>query len=165
MTVSLTESELHDAIWIGCIRNTNAVADGRWSGPIPKNHLSSHTIGAAGEMAFLKAMGWPMELTVDTYRSASDVKGKEIEVRTRRRHDWELQIRKDDRDGIFVLVTCDTMNEVVPKSFRVHGWITKEEGMKVGRWEDLGGYGKPCWLVSQNKLKPMEDLKDEDCKE
>ena len=78
----------------------------------------------------------------------------DIEVRwTKHAENGHLLIyRKDEPSTKVVMVTGK-----IPEYF-LHGWITVEEGRKVGTYGPLRPDGRPCWQVPRTALRPIEEL-------
>lgn len=149
--VTLTLAEASFASNVGRIRNLHSVLSGKTPayGVKEEECWESHIEGACGECAAAKAMRryWPA--SVDTYRTGDDVDG--LQIRTRSRHDWDLIIRKPDRDdAIFVLVTGRVGGE-----YRVHGWIVGGDGKRDEYWKTYNDR-PPAWFVPQSALHPLE---------
>lgn len=112
-----------------------------------------HLLGAAGEMAVAVYLGLEEYLYKDELpiRGSCDLPG--IDVKTRKRHWYDLPIQLDDDSGkIFVLVTIQNRRTLI------HGWITGIEGMNQS-WIRTFQQGRPCYAVPKSKLYPMEELK------
>lgn len=61
--------------------------------------------------------------------------------------------KKDPDDSPFVLVTAD------PPRFNFVGWCFGREGKEDCNWRDVG-YGRPCYYVSQDELRPIWTLRE-----
>lgn len=151
MNVHLNPFELWLAGMVGSKRQIEAIRQN-----LPDRHgydgdgWSIHTEGAAGEMAFAKAVGLYWNGSVNTFKREGDVVG--YEVRTRSRHNYELIIRPNDPDDrIYVLVTGRSPD------FRVVGWIRGRDG-KRPEWLRTYGNRPAAHFVPHGALKPLEAL-------
>ncbi len=109
-----------------------------------------HIEGACGELCAAKAIGRAWEYPIGTFKKGGDV-GR-IQVRTRSNVDWDLNVRKDDRDeDIFVLVVG------VAPTFNVVGWLHGGDCKRVGWWGTYD-HRPECWWVKQSFLKPIEEI-------
>lgn len=127
---------------------------GRNNGPEGgQRALDMHMMGAGGEVAVAVYLGLEDYLFKDVHpvRGSSDLPGK-IDVKCRPCHYWDLLVQlDDDLDKKFVLVTIQN------KRTFIHGWI---HGSMIDRqWVREYSPGRPCYSVSQAKLRPMEELK------
>lgn len=112
-------------------------------------------IGAMGERAAFIYFGMPWVCRVNTFRQA-DLPGN-IEVRSRTRMFDRLKVRYDDdnsRRCVLALVSPYSLPVVLA------GWITAEDGKRVGTREDPRDLGRPFCGVKQEDLRPMEELKE-----
>lgn len=91
--VFLTATELQCAAHVAQARLDQAMNEGR-EDTYGKHSLRSHQFGAAGEMAFAKALGVYWEASCGTFKTRLDVGA--WEVRTRSFAHGELFIRKND---------------------------------------------------------------------
>jgi len=154
--VSLAKHEVSYARLIGKIRNDEAIKAGK-KNPLNKNatfeeDLHVHYVGAAGEMAFAKAMNYYFDATVNTYKNGYDV--HKMQVRTRTKDYYDLIVRSNDKDDdIFVLVL---KNE---DSFKICGWIKGSDAKKKQYIKNYG-YMNPAYFVPQSDLNPMHTLKN-----
>jgi hypothetical protein len=114
-----------------------------------------HTLGVLGEMTVCAVMGWYYNPTINTFK-APDV-GVNIDVKTRPRHDWDLIVRPGDpEDRVYVLVTGRKLD------FQVRGWVYGHEVAALGWWGAKDGERAPCWWIGQDRLRPLETLRDAD---
>lgn len=115
--ITLTASEARMAALIGVERQLAALSNGNRDRPgvKPAVRWGNHIEGAAAELAFAKVMGWYWDGSVNVFHTRTDVRN--VEVRGRPRHDYDLPIRPHDKRGVYVLVTGQ-----LPGPYRVHGW-------------------------------------------
>jgi hypothetical protein len=131
--VFLTSTELQCAALVGQARLDQALRESRQD-TMGKDSLRSHQFGAAGEMAFAKALGIYWEASCGTFKTRLDV--GTWEVRTRTFPNGELFIRKNDAPGRdFALVTY----EHAMKLWRVVGWFPAAS-VKPEWWDDAKGW-------------------------
>jgi len=152
MNVVLTWPELVIAAGIGMRRQIGALRKSLLNrhGLSEEDSWSAHVEGAAGEMAAARAMNRYYSGSVNTFKRDGDV-GK-IQVRTRSRHDYELLVRPEDRDGdVFVLVTG------VAPAFNVVGWLLGRHA-KQDQWLKQHGGRPPAYFVPHAQLHPIESL-------
>ena len=151
MIVRLTWFERRIALSVGRERAARAAARNSTE-IIPRPQVYAHAVGAAGELAFAKALGVYWNFSVDTFRSAPDVAG--YEVRTRTNPEWDLFIRPNDSDNRkYALVTIDR-----DKSFLIVGYLLGADA-KQRRWlRDYGNRGKSAYFVPQAALLPIPEL-------
>lgn len=152
LTVTLEWFEISAAAQVGVCRNVEAIRAGYSPRLRGKDAMwDRHVLGALGECAFAKATGRYWSGSVNTFKSGGDV-GSTIQVRTRSKHDYDLIVREDDKDGdIYVLVTGG------PQDFRVHGWMRCEDAKARKYVNNHGGYGE-AYFVPQRALRPIEEL-------
>lgn len=151
--VVLEEMEMLTAGLLGVVRQIAALKAGRRDrhGIDAEDAFKAHVAGAMGELAVAKCLGLYFPLSVNTFKTGADV-GACFQVRTRSREDYELIVRKDDRDDDrFVLVVG------TPPKLRVCGWITGGEA-KQDVWLANHGDRGACWFVPQVELRPITDL-------
>lgn len=110
--------------------------------------INEEVIGACGEMALCKAMGWYFSPSVNTFHTIPDV-GANIEVRSTARDNGSLIVRdNDDNDRWYVLVTGE------PPCMTVRGRIRGDQA-KHPRWvRDPHGHRR-AWFVPQSALEPL----------
>lgn len=152
--VNLEEYEVSLGVFVGTKRNQEAIKLGKkdsfgFNGS-QEEGLNIHIEGACGEIALAKFMNWFYSGSVNTYKDGGDV-GK-IQVRTRSRDDYDLIVRKNDKDSdIFVLVTGER------PSYKIHGWIKAGDAKKE---IFLKNYGRrsPAYFVPQEFLLKISDL-------
>ncbi len=144
----LSRIELAVAAHVGCIREIASLTRQQAHGST--NLWSDHVLGVCGEMVVCKLLGVYWEPTVNTFK-APDI-GNRMQVRTRRRHSYDLLVRDDDPDDdVFVLVTGG------PRDFVVRGWLDGETA-KQERWRQAHGNREPAFFVPQQWLRDIESL-------
>jgi hypothetical protein len=152
IVIKLSWSELANAAMIGIYRHMMAVSKG-----LPDKHgreglgWNDHVEGAAGEMAAAKACNLYWCAPVNTFKNGGDV-GDSLQVRTRSRHEYELIVRPDDRDGdCFVLVTGKAPD------FIVRGWMSGADAKQDDWWKTHGD--RPgAWFVPQSALREIATI-------
>lgn len=115
--ITLTAAEIMQACTVGAMRQADSMAKGRKEAyGADGDPLYKHILGAAGEIAVARVIGRYWGGDVGTFKSA-DI-GRNIQVRTRSKHDWDLLVRPDaNDDDVYVLVTgC-------PTHLVVRGWM------------------------------------------
>ena len=151
--VTLSADDLALAVAYGGGRQLHAVASGRGdSHGFTGDGWGAHIEGAAGEIAVARFMGWAdWTPTIDTYQTERDLP-LDIEVTTRRRHDYELIVRpRMAIESNHVLVTG-----VAPR-FWVRGWMPSRLARRPEWWAAHGG--RPgAYFVPTGALYPMDLL-------
>lgn len=110
---------------------------------------SEHIEGACGELSLAKHLGVYWDGSVNTFKKP-DLPG--IQVRTRSRDDYDLIVRKGDRDDeIFVLVTgrCPT--------YTIRGWILGGDA-KLEKYKVAHGGRPEAFFVPQDALECLSNL-------
>lgn len=153
--IELVRHEINYAKMIGNIRYKEAIKAGKVNqlkrNLSPEKELEIHYIGAAGEMAFAKAMNYYFNATINTYKTGYDV--HKMQVRTRTKDDHDLIVRDNDNDeDVFVLVLKNI------RSFKIIGWI-KASDAKQRKYINNHGNTKPAYFIPQSDLQPIETLK------
>jgi hypothetical protein len=164
--VLLTSEECREAVEMGRLRNSEAkrlkCKDRHGFGGTDQHGEFLHIEGVAGEIVVarhvLELADWVP--TVNTFGSKPDMfyRGQAVQVRTRGRNDWDLPVRRNDRNGhLFVLVTWNAEMRSKP-AFRVHGYLSGADA-KQSQW--LQDYGKRerAYFVPQAALRPIEELR------
>ena len=149
--VHLTQLELHLARRVGTFRHRQAKKDNCQDqhGADPLDALELNVIGAKGEMAFCKAAGVYWDPRVGQYKTGLPDVGNRTEVRTRRRHYYDLIIRDNDpEDRMYGLVTND---DIRPQIFVVHG-ICDGRAARLDKWRRKHGGREEAWFVPQKAL-------------
>lgn len=146
--VLLTPYELEMAAIQGMRRQIEAVQKGL-------GHIAGyegigwdiHIEGAAGELAFAKAINRYWSGSVNTFKTGGDVGA--LQVRTRSKHSYELLVRDGDRDDdLFVLVTGTAPH------FKVWGWIYGRDA-KRPEWKQTHGNRPAAYFVPHGALIPL----------
>lgn len=157
MTVTLTESEMLQAVHVGALRQIAAIRKKLRDRHGAHPHLSweLHIQGACGELAVAKATGryWPA--SVNTFKQDGDI-GLSLQVRTRTLDKYDLIVRDDDRDDdVFVLVTG------LPPTMRVRGWLYGKEA-KQNVYRASHGDRDEAYFVPARNLHGMSTLPKEE---
>jgi hypothetical protein len=148
--IVLTVAEARIAALVGVERQIGSLRNGNRDRPgvKPASVWTIHIEGAAAELAFARRMGWYWDGSVGVFHDQGDVRN--IHVRRRREHHWDLTIRPFDGPGVYALVTG-----IFPR-YRVHGWCewpgapTYEAAYNPDR--------EPARFVRQADLRPLEEL-------
>lgn len=145
--VELSWQELEVAARVGIRRNIEDHRDGLGVGyfdAFGDGGWTDHILGAAGELAFSKFRRKPWR---PARMKERDVDG--FQVRTVYKPRGELKIRKrDSGSDRFALVAHRAQFRV----FVIAGWVTGEEGRKLGRLLNPNGWG-PAYFVPQERLR------------
>jgi hypothetical protein len=153
VSVTLDPWELMTAAQVGVTRNIQAIKRGSKNskyGNVADDSWNMHILGALGELAFCKVTGiyWPA--SVNTYKDADA--GRNIQVRTRSKHSYELIVRKADPDeDLYVLVTGG------PQQFVVHGYEVGHKVKDDAHLRNYGGMGR-AWFYPQELLQDVGEL-------
>jgi len=151
MDVDLSAHEFATAVHVGMMRMT-ASANNK------HNHASTYqrgylerleqeALGACGEIALCKALGYYWVPSVNTFHDVADV-GRGIEVRATRRHDGRLIVRDNDPvDRWYVLVTGE------PPRLTVRGCIRGHDARR-NEWQRNPHGHRVAWFVPQHALRP-----------
>jgi hypothetical protein len=141
MKVSLEWFEVSRAALVGVSRNVEALRKGlQNSRPTKENEWHIHILGALGECAFAKATGRYWSGSVNTFKSGGDI-GKNIQVRTRSLHCYDLIVREGDKDeDVFVLVTGG------PNDYEIRGWMGATEAKQDKYRANYGQYGEAFFV-------------------
>lgn len=149
--ITLTPEELHMCATIASCRHIESLVSGRrdrHGAANSDNGLGKHFDGACGELAFCKARDLHWGGTVNSFKGA-DV-GRNVQVRTRSEHGYDLIVRSDDSDlDWFVLVTGK------PPTFVVRGYIRGRDAKRAEWIHNHGGHG-PAYFVPQSALRAFE---------
>lgn len=149
--IRLSRLELHLSERVGTYRNQQALKDGcsDQHGADPEEGLQLNIIGAQGEMAFCKAANLYWEPRMRQYQTGEADVGTRTEVRTRRRHHYDLILRDNDpEDRLYGLVTIDPLN---PAVFHVHG-VCDGRASRMEKWRKEHGGREAAWFVPQEAL-------------
>lgn len=150
MDVTLAWHEVMTASLVGVMRQVASLKDRR-------NHIAGmdaigwteHIEGACGEAAVAKAVGVYWSSHVNNF-TGDDLPG--MQIRTRRRHDWDLIVRPSDDDHArWVLVTGKC------PAYRVRGWIFGRDA-KREEWLRDHGDRPPAYFVPAAALRDMSEL-------
>jgi hypothetical protein len=151
--VSLTWAELLQAALVGITRHIASIKKDLQDkhGLKRENAWTVHIEGAAGEMAFAKAMNKYYSSSVNTFKS-SDGDVDKLEIRTRADHGYDLIVRKDDKPNRrYVLVTG------MAPHFRIIGWLEGSLARRDKWWKTYAN--RPgAWFVPKNSLKPINTI-------
>lgn len=115
--VTITDWEYWNAVQLGNLRmaisNERKLNHASTYKRTYSERLKQEVIGACGEIALCKAMGWYWSPTVNTFHYIADVKA-DIEVRATEESDGSLIFRDNDHDDRwYVLVTGVAPNFIV----------------------------------------------------
>jgi hypothetical protein len=150
MDVVLTWPEVMTASLVGVMRHVKS---------LQCNHSNAagfdgigwneHIEGACGEAALAKSLGLYWACHVNHFKG-DDLPG--LQVRTRRRHDWDLIVRpNDDDDARWILVTGQC------PAYRVHGWIFGRDA-KRHEWLRNHAGRPPAYFVPAYELNAISEL-------
>lgn len=120
-----------------------------------KASLLDHCFGACGEIAFCEITGCIHTKAVNGFREIADVWGRnrwDLEVRTRKSHDYDLYIYENERvDQIYALMT--TTHYQFPK-FKYWGVIRGEDAKQPQYWVTpyTSPLRKECFLIKKELL-------------
>jgi hypothetical protein len=151
--VTLTPAEVAVASALGVLRQTESLQSERRDnhGFDGSKGWSLHIEGVGGELAVAKLYGIYPVFGLNTFKDAD--LGKNIQVRTRSSHGYELLVREDDSDdAIFVCVTGLMPN------YMVRGWLVGADAKKLGRVETYAGR-TPAFFVDHDHLNDIDTLK------
>ena len=155
--VDLSLAEMLYASNVGTIRHYEAEMAGRrpthGMEKSDKDFLTAHIQGAIGELLVAKTRDRYFMPTVNTFKAAD--LGKNIQVRFRREHNWDMVIRdNDDPEHIFVHVTGKG------PTYCIRGWAYAKNVMLPQYRANHGGY-RESWFVPELALKPFH-IKNKD---
>lgn len=122
--------------------------------------LEMHRLGATGEVAVAAYLGLEEHLFKEqsARRGSADLPGN-LEVKTRKKHGYDLLVQlSDSPEKLFVLTTCDRAAD--PRRVVLAGWAYGSTVMRKEFIRELVR-GRPCYVVPNNLLQPIETLKDE----
>lgn len=104
--------------------------------------------GAIGELVVAKARDTYFMPTVNTFKEA-DI-GKNVQVRMRTKHEWQLIVRDDDDpDHIFVHVTGGG------PTYCIRGWAYGRDVMKP-EYRQNHGNRIESWFIPEEALNPFQ---------
>ena len=154
-TIALTSSELEMGAACGVSRNVSSIIAGRKNAHGKSEDTPNwniHIEGALGEIAVARYLNIFWSPTVNTFR-APDL-GKNLQVRTRSSHDYDLIVRPTDSDtDLFVLVTG------IAPIYTIWGYIQGQDAKKEELVKDYGSRPK-AFFVPKKLLIPIEILMD-----
>ena len=151
ITVELMPYELDLAKYIGTKRYEEAIRQGKKDcHGFKGDGLSIHINGASGELAFAKCLNLYYSGSVNTFKEGGDV--GEIQIRTRSRDDYDLIVRRHDRDNdIFVLVIGGDC------TFNIYGYILGKDAKRQEFYQTYGN--RPgAFFVPKERLNSIIDL-------
>lgn len=110
--------------------------------------------GVLGEMAVAKALDlfWMGNVGQHGITDVGGDNGVDVRTRTQLNHNLILH-QADDDNKIFVGAIVHDPTEV-----RLIGWCYGHEGKRPEHWQTFTG--RPCYFVPNDKLNPVEGLKD-----
>lgn len=124
--------------------------------------LELHRLGCTGELAVAVFLGLEEDVFMEkeARRGSADLPGA-LEIKSRKKHGYDLLIQlSDSPDKLFVLTTCDRV--VDPLRVVLAGWAYGSTVMRKEFIRELVR-GRPCYVVPNNLLQPIETLKEELC--
>ena len=146
--VCLTELELQIAAMTGASRYWHVRNRGMKNRPAQSHDdglgLARHVEGAAGEMALAKALERYWLPSVNAFKVA-DI-GKNIQVRTRTKDEYEMIVRDHDSDDHYFVLVTGTAPE-----FKIRGYI-KGVDAKRDCWKRSYGGGMLSYFVPHAEL-------------
>lgn len=155
LQVDLEWYEISRAALVGVSRNVEAMRKGCKNRMPINDEWGIHILGALGEAAFAKGTRRYWSGSVNTFKG-SDI-GRNIQVRTRSKHNYDLIVRRDDRDDdIFVLVTGG------PQMFMIHGWMLCSDAKQERYIQNYGFHGE-AYFIPQSELRRIDDLICKEC--
>lgn len=157
ITVNLNGADREWAAKIGKIRWIKSKdKKSRFKGAKEDDHI----VGAAGELAFCRALGLPWPAYYDTFHELPDVHPF-WEIRTARPHGLKgIKVAKEDPDHELVVWVRGKM-----PSFEVMGYL-RVGGIKMHpEWHgDPGKKKRPIWLAPPTKMIEIDRFTHEGCK-
>jgi hypothetical protein len=156
--VKLSCLELHKARSVGQRRNKENRSVDRTDGKVLEDSLEIDVLGAEAELAVSRFLNIPWDGRF--FRDAQWLKWRKgghdvgpIEVRATLHKTGRLIVHpKDDDDAPFILVRASRR-----PIFDIVGWQWGGECKKEEYWQDVG-YGRPCFYLPNNKLRPVKEL-------
>jgi hypothetical protein len=119
-----------------------------------KKALDIHRLGCVGEIALAALLGLEDQVFCEeaAVSGSADLPGG-IDVKTRPKHGYDLLVPLQCRlDHRYVLVTYE-------ETILVVGWILGEDAAKHRYIKELKR-GRPCYVVPQADLRPIETLEE-----
>ena len=114
--------------------------------------LNVHVEGAMGEIAAAEVLGVFFKETVNSFKDA-DL--PHVQVRTRSKHHYDLNIRPGDGTNYFYVLVTGAEGR-----YCVRGWIWGREAKENDAWyQDIGNARPMAWWVPQTALYDMAELK------
>lgn len=157
LTVELTNDERIRAEEVGAERFTvarKARAKNRHGFRAEDDDAVENDRNAAGaELAFARFIGVPLEDWQPHVGSWTKKNVGTFDVRSTWRDYGRLLIRVSDPDEQRLVLVVGTL----PK-YRLCGWMTAEEGRRIGKKSDAGTGREEAWWVEQYQLHPMEEI-------
>jgi len=158
MKVHLTPNDLKLARSVALKRNRSQRDGDRTDGKVMEDSLGIDIQGAEAELAVAKGLKLPWDgafLNLDKWfdwrTEGHDVSG--LEVRSTHHKNGSLILHPKDKDEApFILVITDEK-----PTYKLVGWNFGRAGKVQSNWRDVG-YGRPCYYLKQNELKPMSAL-------
>lgn len=157
MEVSLTPEEYRWAAACGAMRRIRALEVGRnHKHGCKLNGIAAVTMdieGCMAELAAAKSIGveWPGEHDVPDY-PGDLIEG--IHVRATKHKTGRLILHESDPDREIFILVCGEYG-----TYNVAGYTFSDEGKKQQFWDDPVK-GRPAYFVPQNKLWPIEELRE-----
>jgi hypothetical protein len=146
--VYLTPIEIRFAESIGTWRQMQRDRAGHANAHGSVGGADDHVLGALGELAYAKGtQAYPSGLFLPMSED-DDVGG--VQVRTRRRHSYDLYLWENDDDlATFALVTTED-----GIYFRIHGAIQGKDAMIPKWWREAGNPFPrvSCYVIPQSEL-------------
>lgn len=122
--------------------------------------LELHRLGCTGEVAVAVHLGLEHRLfeSKTARRGSTDLPGN-LEIKTRKKHGYDLLLPLDEDPGkLVVLATCD--RQVDPHKVKIVGW-TYAGPVMLKQYIREFVRGRPCYAVPNYLLKPMSTLDEE----
>lgn len=146
--VTLSKMEALMAMNVGGMRHFSSIFNNREDRHGASGAWDLHIEGAMGELCVAKALGIYWDGAIDVFKKAD--LGSNIQVRTRRRHEYELIVRDDDKiEDRYVLVTgrCPC--------YVIRGYIFGLDAREP-EWRKSHGGREPAFFVPQDALSPLK---------
>jgi hypothetical protein len=149
--VELSLTEMLNAANVGIVRHHESTKrNHKFAHGFVENEKTALCIdieGAMGEVCVAKVLDRYYEGTVNTFKGA-DI-GKDIQVRCRSKHDYDLIVRDDDNPNHFYIHVTGTA-----PNYCVRGWMRGEDAKQP---KYLAGHGGrvPAYFVPEKDLKKI----------
>jgi len=157
MIVKLNKKDIKLAHKVASQRNSSQRGARRSDGKVMRSSINADQIGAEGELAVSKGLGaeWDGKFYPIEEWDKWKVDGHDVgmlEVRTTRYKTGRLIIHDKDQDySPYILVLSYNCPE-----FFLAGWCFGNFGKNKKYWrEDVP---RPCYMVPQSDLRPMDEL-------